>query len=117
MKPTPGCTDMRGVWKVSHVFDAVGGMAKSTLDLAVITELLLDNKTRSQLPPDGFLSYLHGNFKGLKLGFLDHRLWRWPRRVQKQVPGTLEQMVGLRDRTFIVDTAGANNQSPAISVR
>jgi amidase len=94
IKPTPGTTEMDGIWMVSDVFDAVAGMAKSTRDLALVTEIVLNDDARSKLPKDGYLSNLKTNFSGLSIGFLDPGVWRWPPHVQKQEEGTLEQIVG-----------------------
>lgn len=93
LKPTPGTTELDGVWVVSEDFDAVGAMTKSTADLALITELVLNQKAREALPDDGFQIFLRTDFDGLKIGFLDPAIWRWPAHIQKQEEGTLEQMV------------------------
>lgn len=93
LKPTPGNTEMEGVWMVSDVFDAVGAMAKSVTDLASITEICLRPESRANLPANGYASFFQNSFSGLKVGFLDPEVWRWPPHVQKQENGSLEQIV------------------------
>jgi len=56
---------------------------------------VLKDEARNKLPADGYASYLQTNFEGLKIGFLDLEVWRWPPHVQKQENGTLEQIVSV----------------------
>ena len=92
-KPTIGSTELGGIFAVSEDFDAVGAMAKSTLDLAVLSELLLNPQARSQLPPDGYLSFLKKDFRGLSIGFVDPEKWQWPEVLQRQEGNSLQQLV------------------------
>ncbi|KAI0466325.1 amidase signature domain-containing protein [Xylaria cf. heliscus] len=92
MKPSVGATELGGVFAVSEEFDSLGSMAKSTLDLARMTELVLNPEARSKLPKDGYLSYLQRDFTGIRVGFVDPEQWRWPDNVQPQKSDTREQM-------------------------
>ncbi|KAH6615688.1 amidase signature domain-containing protein [Chaetomium sp. MPI-SDFR-AT-0129] len=92
LKPTIGSTNLRGIFAVSEDFDALGGMAKSVLDLAHLTELVLIREDREKLPADGYLSFLKKDFGGLRVGFVDPELWRWPENIQRQHGNSLEQL-------------------------
>lgn len=93
LKPSIGATELEGIFAVSEDFDAVGTMAKSTLDLALLTPLVLNAQARAKLPSDGYLSFLKKDFSGLKIGFVDAENWRWPEALQKQGDHSLQQLV------------------------
>jgi amidase len=93
MKPTIGSVEMDGIWPISPSFDAVGAMAKSTVDLALMTELLLKPEERRKLPDGGFLPALTITFEGLGLGFLDPIEWHFPPRAQHPVESVTKQIV------------------------
>ena len=92
LKPTIGSTELGGIFAVSEDFDALGGMAKSVLDLAHLTELVLTREERAKLPADGYLSFLKKDFSGLRVGFVDPELWRWPETVQHQHGNSFQQL-------------------------
>ncbi|CAH0023746.1 unnamed protein product, partial [Clonostachys rhizophaga] len=92
LKPTPGSVKMDGVWTLSHHFDAIGGMAKSVTDLALITELLHTDQVRSTLPKDSYLSILSKDFENLKVGFLDPILWHLPEGLCPQIPNVVQEL-------------------------
>jgi amidase len=64
LKPTIGSVTMDNVIPVSSTFDTVGGMARSVLDLATLTEIVLDPPARAKIPEDGYLSYLTAKLGG-----------------------------------------------------
>ncbi|OIW26659.1 hypothetical protein CONLIGDRAFT_646812 [Coniochaeta ligniaria NRRL 30616] len=53
-------------------------MARSARDVAAASEILLNPDARSRLPEDGYASFLTGSVKGLKIGFVDPAIWRFP---------------------------------------
>ncbi|KAJ4307474.1 hypothetical protein N0V84_012707 [Fusarium piperis] len=71
LKPSIGATELEGIFAVSEDFDTMGTMAKSSLDLATLTPLVLNAQARAKLPSDGYLSFLKEDFSGLKIGFID----------------------------------------------
>lgn len=93
LKPTVGATDLEGTFAVSEDFDSLGAMAKSASDLAILTEMLLNEKARTELPSDGYLSFMQTDFEGLKIGFVDPEEWHWPEALQPQHDGSGQQMV------------------------
>ena len=77
LKPTRGSVSVEGLWAISSL-DTPGAMARSVYDLAVATEVLLNYPARAKLPTNGYLSFMSTSFKGMKLGFLDPTIWRYP---------------------------------------
>ena len=68
MKATPGSVNTAGIQPISPAFDSVGGLAKTTEDLANIMGILLG---RTDDAWD-----LKGSWKGLRVGFVDPSLWQ-----------------------------------------
>ncbi|KAK0718944.1 hypothetical protein B0T21DRAFT_414964 [Apiosordaria backusii] len=73
-----GIATTEGCWRVSKSLDTLGMMARSARDVAAAPEVLLDPTARSKLPEDGFASFPTGSFEGMKAGFVDPTLWRFP---------------------------------------
>lgn len=83
---------MDGVWCLSPEFDTVGAMAKSVVDLATVTEILLS--TTHQSPPERELSsFLTKSFEGLRVGFLDPKEWHFPPEACPQIEEVVKQLV------------------------
>lgn len=78
LKPTLGLVTAEGCWRVSKSLDTPGCMTKSVQDLAAATETLLNPEARGKLPTQGYRSFLGTSFDGLRLGFVDPNLWRFP---------------------------------------
>lgn len=68
-------------------------MAKSVGDLAALTEILLEEESRSRLPHEGFAFFLQKSFKNLTIGFLDPAVWRFPDSYLHPIADIREQMV------------------------
>lgn len=63
---------------MSKSVDTVGAMARSARDVAAASEILLDSEARSRLPEGGYTSFFTGSFRGLKIGFVNPAIWRFP---------------------------------------
>ena len=100
LKPSPGSVKVDGTWTLSTQFDAVGAMARSVIDLSIITELLHTDLVRSTLLAGGYTSRLTKSFKGLKVGFLDPAEWHLPERLCPQIPSVVKELVR-NQRTFL----------------
>ena len=99
LKPTIGSVDMSGVWPVSKVFDAVGGMTKSVSDLAAITGCLItQGHLESSLNSKKFKDVLSKDFAGLKVGFLDPEVWVYPPEVVSPIESVATQIVSARKK-------------------
>ena len=68
MKATVGTVKTAGIQPISPAFDSVGGMAKSAMDLANLMSILQDGKS--------YDPYMKKSWKGLRVGFVDPKLWQ-----------------------------------------
>lgn len=75
LKITPGVVPRDGILTVSQTFETVGGMAKSVLDLAHITEAILSTEEQ----PRDFANGLVDGWAGISLGFVDPATWLLPK--------------------------------------
>ncbi|KAH8732115.1 amidase signature domain-containing protein [Phaeosphaeriaceae sp. PMI808] len=75
LKPALRVVDMEGVFRCSVDLDVVGGLARSTVDLALLSYLSLIKEKRESLPPDGYQKFLTQKFDALNIGFLDPKKW------------------------------------------
>ena len=99
LKLTPGAVRMEGVWQVSAAFDTAGGMAKSTRDLAMLSDLLLQQANPSR---PSLVNAMQENWKGISVGFVDVELWRLPQEARGHVAGYNEQSVSLSRQSNVV---------------
>ena len=67
IKVTIGAVSTEGTSPTSHLTDSIGGMAKSAEDLAHLVDSLIDGKN--------FAQDLSKTFDGIKVGFVDDKLW------------------------------------------
>lgn len=81
---------MEGVWQVAASFDSVGGMAKSTMDLALPSDVLLQQSNPSR---PSLVKAIQKDWKGFTVGFVDIDLWRLPPEARDYVPGYNKQSV------------------------
>lgn len=91
LKPTVGTSSTDGVWTLSVALDSVGGMSRSVVDLAELTQII---QSDDDLTNKAYRDCLTGDFKGLKIGFLDPSIWRFPEQVCKTTPEIVDQMAG-----------------------
>jgi amidase len=89
---------MEGVWQVSAALDTAGGMAKSTRDLATLSDLLLQQANPSR---PSLANAMQENWNGISVGFVDIELWRLPQEARGNVPGYDEQSVSLPGKSNI----------------
>ncbi|KAG0648046.1 amidase [Hyphodiscus hymeniophilus] len=88
IKPTIGLISSRGIVPISHNCDSAGPMAKTTYDLALVLDQILDNP-----PPQSFTSVLTTSWSGLAIGVLDYTVWWHDTGFLKPVPEATAQMV------------------------
>ncbi|KAJ4862552.1 amidase domain-containing protein [Trichoderma breve] len=89
MKPTIGTVSMDGVIPVSKSLDSVGAMARSPADLAMVIEML----QATGLNHDERLSQLMTQkWDGLRIGFVDEKIWKLPENLCKHNDEALIQM-------------------------
>jgi amidase len=92
LKLTPGTVSMDGVWQVAASFDTAGGMAKSARDLALLSDMLLQ-QTNSSRP--SLVEAMQDSWNGISVGFVDMELWRLPPEARGEVLGYNEQSVSV----------------------
>lgn len=66
-------------------------MSRSVVDLAELTQII---QSDDDLTNKAYRDCLTGDFKGLKIGFLDPSIWRFPEQVCKTTPEIVDQMAG-----------------------
>lgn len=93
LKLSRNSVDMDGVLRISRTYDIVGGMARSPADLAVISEVLLNDTARAKVPVGGYSSALTTTWNGLRVGFLNENIWMLVEGVCKRDPAILAQTV------------------------
>ena len=94
LKPTPGSVGMSSIWPVSVHFDAVGGMAKSVIDLINISDCLLEPNARGSFQWEELVECLSKTFQGLRIGFLDPRVWHYSSELVEKIEEIDRQIVG-----------------------
>jgi amidase len=77
---TTKIAQMDGIVPLSKVFDSLGPMAKSTLDVANILDAIID-PTKTTIPHGGFANSLSSSWKGIRIGVLDPEKWFFSSRV------------------------------------
>lgn len=66
-----------GIFRVTKTLDSIGGMAKCSADLAILTRILLSTSPAYHAAQD--LESVHKmQFKDFTIGFVDPEVWRLP---------------------------------------
>lgn len=91
LKLTPGSTSMEGVWKVARSYDTAGAMTKAVLDLARVSDVLL--QTAGDTRRISLAENMRKTWEGLSVGFVDIKKWRLPLEVKDPLPGYDRQSV------------------------
>lgn len=69
MKPSTGSTAMEGVFGLSYAFDGIGAMAKTSQDLAILVEAMLNHEGQKTIPTGGYSKCMTSSWSGLSVGF------------------------------------------------
>ncbi|UKZ92115.1 uncharacterized protein TrAFT101_007083 [Trichoderma asperellum] len=89
MKPTIGTVSMDGVIPVSKSLDSVGAMARSPADLAVVIEML---QATGPNHDERLSQLMTQKWDGLRIGFVDEKVWKLPEGLCKNDDEALFQM-------------------------
>jgi amidase len=92
-KPALNAVNMDGVFKGSVELDAVGGLARSTADLALLSQIALTEEKRNLLSQEGYQKFLAKTFDSLRIGFLDPTKWSPHPDIVQLDEHILKQMV------------------------
>lgn len=96
LKPALDSTEMDGIARTSRNKDVVGAMGRSAHDVAVVTEALLKPQYRQQISQGPFTNFLTKSFKGLRIGVLDSRVWKYTSGTASTPEDTIQEMASLR---------------------
>lgn len=75
LKPTVGATDLKGAQAEGSRLTSLGGLAKTTKDLADLTSAVM--------PGTNFDSFLKGSWEGIRIAYLDPIEWHYPESVSE----------------------------------
>lgn len=92
MKSTPGIISTAGIVPITAFCDVAGPLTKSTRDLAILLDILVD-PLKTAIPKGGYESAVTGSWDGLKIGTLDPETWTFPAVARKPEPAAEAQMV------------------------
>ncbi|KAJ5711486.1 amidase signature enzyme [Penicillium malachiteum] len=84
LKFTTGVQDTTGLYTMTDFFDSPGPMAKSAVDVRMLSEILLGRQLNSLAVSP---------WEGLSVGFLDPNIWCMSPEFCPQFEGTAEQMI------------------------
>lgn len=87
---------MNGAWQVARSFDTAGAMAKSVLDLAQISDILLHPVTGLK---SALTDAITAEWDGISVGFVDVEKWRLPPSAQPYSKEYNEQTVSSQTQT------------------
>ena len=86
---------------VSLRFDTAGPLAKSSRDVALFLDVLVD-ASKTQVPPEGYISCAKGasTWENLRVGVLDPKSWLyadamvgWPNATKQQIVSRLKLLL------------------------
>ncbi|KKP07161.1 hypothetical protein THAR02_00697 [Trichoderma harzianum] len=89
MKPTIGTVSIDGVIPASKILDSVGAMAMSPADLAMVIEML---QATGPNHDERLSQLMTQKWDGLRIGFVDEKIWKLPENLCKHNDEALIQM-------------------------
>lgn len=87
IKPTVSYVSIDGIVPISRLFDSPGPMTKCAFDLAIALDVLI--------PATNHVSFVTGQWTGLRIGTLDPNIWEFPPDARRHVLSAEIQMVRL----------------------
>lgn len=95
-KPALDTVNMDGILRTSVNLDVVGGLARSTANVALLSQIALTDEKCKDLPDGGFRSFLTQRFDSLRVGFLDPEKWSLHPSIVRLEQTILKQMVRMQ---------------------
>ncbi len=92
LKPTRGIVSTAGIVPISRFSDAAGPMTKSTRDLAILMDIIVD-PSKTQIPAGGYVLCATGSWDGLRIGALDPEQWQFPPETRKILDESMEKQL------------------------
>lgn len=105
IQPSRGIVSTNGIVPISSFSDAPGPMTKTTKDLALLMDVLVD-PSKTRVPEGGYVSRVTGLWEGLRIGTLDPEKWNFGTHSRKILdPSMEEQLV----RSVVIFHQGLSN--------
>ncbi|KUJ15904.1 amidase signature enzyme [Mollisia scopiformis] len=101
LKPTIGLVSQDGVIPISKLSDAIGPLAKSPRDVAIMLDAIVDPSTTT-IPQGGYVSQLSSELEGLKVGAVDVEPWLLSSFLIKPVESATRQEIDDIERAYKV---------------
>jgi amidase len=92
IKPTLKIVPQEGIILVTPEADMAGPMAKSSLDLAIVLDAIVD-PSKTTVPKDGYQSAVTGEWGDIRIGFVEPNHWLFPHKIVKYEKEASDQMV------------------------
>lgn len=77
LKVSIGSSSSEGVISISSTFDSLVGMGKTVKDVALLTDVLLNEDAQAGFP-GGLVKFLTDSWKGIRVGVVGASLWQLP---------------------------------------
>jgi amidase len=87
-----GIISQDGIIPISKLSDSIGPMTKSTRDVAIMLDVMVD-PSKASIPAEGYVSCLSTEWKGLKIGSVNVESWLLSSLVVKPVESATKQEV------------------------
>jgi amidase len=96
LKPTPKIVPQGGIIPISLEADTAGPMAKSTLDLANLLDVLVD-PSKTTIPNGGYKGAVTGSWDNIKIGYVEMEKWMLGGSIVKYEKSANDQMVSTNE--------------------
>jgi amidase len=100
LKPTIGIVSQDGLIPVSRLCDTAGPMTKSSRDLALLLDVLVDSST-TKVPDGGYVSSVTGSWGKIRVGVLKPSDWYLKDPPLKYIKEAEDQMVSPSKSTYV----------------
>lgn len=92
IQPSRGIVSTNGIVPISSFSDAPGPMTKTTKDLALLMDVLVD-PSKTRVPEGGYVSRVTGLWEGLRIGTLDPENWNFGTHSRKILDPSMEEQL------------------------
>jgi amidase len=92
IEPTLKIVPQDGIILVTPEADMAGPMAKSTLDLVIVLDAIVD-PSKTTVPKNGYQSAATGEWGNIRIGFVEPNHWHFTHKIVKYEKEASDQMV------------------------
>lgn len=104
LKLTVGNFAADGIFRLTKTSDSIGGMAKCSADLTILTRILLSTSPADHAHPD-LENVQKMQFKDFTIGFVDPEVWRLPNSLLDPTEEYKKQTVSASAQSHIMTNA------------